>query len=233
MKKLTIGSCFSGIGGIELGLEWTGGFETRWQIENDKYAKMVLRKNFPTVVRFDDIRNVDCKTLEPVDIIVGGYPCQPFSVIGKRKGENDDRYLWRDLLRIICRIRPRYALLENVPGHLSLGFGRVLGDLAEVGYDAEWQVLSASAVGAPHVRKRIFILAYPKSEQGNWIFKPGIWGDFKSGIRWEAEPNVGRVADGISNQLHRLKCLGNAVVPQVSQKIGEMILNHENPLRQL
>lgn len=162
---LTVGSCFSGIGGLELGLEWTGGFKTKWQIENDPYATAVLKKHWPDVKRYGDITTISPAQLERVDVICGGYPCQPFSYAGRRAGETDARHLWPYMHEIIRELRPRFVLLENVPGHLSMGFGRVLGDLAECGYDAEWQVLSAAGVGAPHLRRRVFIMAYDTSKR--------------------------------------------------------------------
>lgn len=168
---ITVGSCFAGIGGIELGLESTGGFKTVWQIEKDPYAIGVLKKHWPHVSRHGDIKTVDAASLEKVDLICGGYPCQPFSLAGKRSGENDPRHLWPDMFRIVRALRPRLVLLENVPGHLSMGCGRVLADLSESGYDAEWGVLSAAGVGAPHLRKRLFIVAHTPS--GGWPVRRG------------------------------------------------------------
>src|SRR5262245_35260350 len=128
----TFGSLFSGIGGIDLGLE-RAGMECVWQCENDPYASRVLARHWPAVPNLGDAHAVRWEDVERVDLIAGGYPCQPFSVAGQRRGDADPRHLWprfRDAVRVL---RPRYALLENVPGHFSLGFGRVLGDLAELG----------------------------------------------------------------------------------------------------
>lgn len=163
--KLTVGSCFSGIGGLELGLEWTGGFETRWQIENDPYASAVLAKHWPHVARHGDIRNVGRSCLEPVDVICGGFPCQDVSLAGARAGlEGQRSTLWGEMFRLVCEVKPRWVVAENVPGLLSSDdgrfFGNILRDLAGAGYDAEWGVLSAAGVGAPHLRRRIFILAH-------------------------------------------------------------------------
>jgi DNA (cytosine-5)-methyltransferase 1 len=240
-RKLTIGSCFSGIGGLEKGLEDTGGFETKWQIEVDRYAQKVLEKHWPGVKRYGDIKQIDAKELSPVDVVCGGYPCQPFSTAGKRGGAEDPRHLWPDMFRIIRTIRPRFAVLENVPGHISLGLRDVLGDFASVGFDAEWSVVSACSVGAPHMRERLFVIAYPTGQRmgkrrsarsGNEPGKPvpsGARRSVPSRNFWNREwdevlPEFCRVDDGIPNGLHRGKCLGNAVVPQVAQKIGEMIL---------
>lgn len=269
MTKLFVGSCFSGIGGLELGLEWTGGFETRWQIENDEYASRVLAKHWPNVKRYSDIRDV--VRPEPVDLICGGFPCQDVSLAGQRKGlEGKRSTLWSEMFRLVCEVKPRWVVAENVPGLLSSDggrfFGNILRDLASAGYDAEWGVLSAAGVGAPHLRRRVFILAHP---QGNGMERRSTKsqepseGEEIRGIKWEGkdvadtelvgwkaraneerncgnsrssnqsqygsgqwaiEPNVGRVAHGVPSRMDRLKCLGNAVVPQVAQKIGEMIL---------
>jgi site-specific DNA-cytosine methylase len=165
---MNVGSLFSGIGGLDLGLE-RAGMTVRWQSEIDPYCCKVLRKHWPAVPNLGDVTTIDWSTVEPVDLICGGYPCQPFSLAGTRAGENDARHLWPRFADAIRHLRPRYALLENVPGHLSLGFGRVLGDLAELGYDCEWDCIAAAAVGAPHLRYRIFVVAYPHSES-----EPGV-----------------------------------------------------------
>lgn len=157
---MTIGSLFSGIEGLGLGLEWAGLGPVEWQVEKDPYARLVLASRFPHVQQFDDVRAVGAHNLKRVDIICGGYPCQPFSFAGPRRGESDPRHLWPEYNRILGELRPRFAVLENVPGHLSMGFRRVLGDLAENGYDAIWFHLRASDVGAPQRRERLFVVAY-------------------------------------------------------------------------
>ena len=157
---MRVGSLFSGIGGLELGLERTG-METVWQVECDPYALKVLEKHWPNVRRHTDVR-----TFPPTegdwscDLICGGFPCQDVSLAGKREGlvEGNRSGLWFEFARIIRTLRPRYVIVENVPGLLSDGFGRVLGDLAESRYDAEWGVLSAAGVGAPHLRRRVFVI---------------------------------------------------------------------------
>jgi len=155
-----VGSLFAGIGGFDLGLERTNGFEVVWQVEWDSYCQKVLAKHWPSVPCYGDIHDVGAHNLAPVDVLVGGFPCQPVSVAGKRKGQDDDRWLWPEFGRIIRELRPRYAIMENVPGLLVRGMGDVLGDLSEFGYDAEWGIVSAASVGAPHLRKRIFIMAH-------------------------------------------------------------------------
>jgi DNA (cytosine-5)-methyltransferase 1 len=163
VDALTVGSLFSGIGGLDLGLE-RAGMIVRWQSEIDPYCCRVLAKHWPHVPNLGDVKTIDWSTVEPVDLICGGYPCQPFSLAGVRRGEADPRHLWpffRDALR---HLRPRFALLENVPGHLSLGFGTVLGDLAALGYDCEWDCIPAATVGAPHLRYRVFVVAHANSQ---------------------------------------------------------------------
>lgn len=156
---ITFGSLFAGIGGLDLGLE-RAGMVCRWQVEIDPFCRKVLAKHWPGVPKHGDIRKVTGSELEWVDWICGGYPCQPFSQAGKRAGTDDARHLWPEFWRLIRVLRPAGVLLENVPGHLSLGFGEVLGDLARLGYDAEWLCLRASDFGAAHLRKRVFVVAY-------------------------------------------------------------------------
>ena len=301
---LTVGSLFSGIGGIDLGLE-RAGMTVKWHSEIDPYACRVLKKYWPDVPNLGNIKEIDWANVEPVDVIAGGYPCQPFSTAGKRQGDKDERHLWPYFLRAISELRPRFALLENVRGHLSMGFDRVLGDLAEIGYDAEWQIVSAASVGAPHRRDRIICVAYPSQQYSNgksynsrnsvgpkkvsqlgngsgstnvadtnyagsgtskcrvdcnWTQEsqereqPQYWscrcssemanstgeglqrsvGKVFEGDRvrsayggwqwWETEPDVGRVAHGIPSRVDRLRGLGNAVVPQVAEYVGRMIM---------
>lgn len=165
----TLGSLYSGIGGIELGFEATGGFRTVWQVENDPFCARVLRKHWPRVKRHGDIKRVKPERLARVDVIVAGMPCQPVSTAGQQQGDADPRWLWPDTLRIVCALRPRVFVLENVPGLLSAHsgrlFGEILGDLAASGYDAEWGCVAAANVGAPHLRWRVFLIAYPRESR--------------------------------------------------------------------
>lgn len=156
---MNFGSLFSGIGGLDLGLE-RAGMTCKWQVEIDEFCRRVLEKHWPNVKRYGDIREVG-NELEPVDLICGGFPCQDVSIIGKRRGLDGDRSgLWREFARIVRIVRPRFIVVENVPGLLSSGFGRVLGDLAESGYDAEWQVFNAGGFGVPQQRRRLFVVGY-------------------------------------------------------------------------
>jgi DNA (cytosine-5)-methyltransferase 1 len=160
---LTVGSLFSGIGGLDLGLE-RAGMEVRWQIENNAYCQRVLAKHWPAVPRYGDIKEVDPSELESVDVICGGFPCQPVSLAGKGRAQDDERWLWPEFVRVVRHLRPHYVLVENVPGLLVRGMGDVLGALAGLGYDAEWQSIPATAVGAPHLRYRVLVVAYASSE---------------------------------------------------------------------
>jgi DNA (cytosine-5)-methyltransferase 1 len=161
---MKVGSLFSGIGGLDLGLE-RAGMEIRWQVENDPWCNLILEKHWFGIPRYGDIHDIEDGQLEPVDLICGGFPCQPVSVAGARKAQEDDRWLWPQFARIVRMVRPRYVLVENVPGLASRGMGDILGDLAALGYDAEWESLPAAAFGAPHLRYRIFIVAYPVSSR--------------------------------------------------------------------
>ena len=161
---LTVGSLFSGIGGLDLGLE-RAGMEVIWQSEIDPYACKVLSKHWPEVVNHGNIKEINWQEVERPDVICGGYPCQPFSTAGKRRGEEDPRHLWPWVREAISQLRPRYAILENVRGHLSMGGLSVIGELASIGYDAEWRVVSAASVGANHRRDRIVIVAYPNGRR--------------------------------------------------------------------
>jgi DNA (cytosine-5)-methyltransferase 1 len=163
----TFGSLFAGIGGIDLGLE-RAGWIGRWQVEWDPFCQHVLAHHWPDVPRYGDITRVDWSTVEPVDLIAGGFPCQPFSFAGKQRGIEDERWLWPEFARVVGELRPRYVLVENVPGLLAGhgGMGYVLGDLARLGYDAEWDSVPAAAVGAPHLRYRVWIVAHDNGQRG-------------------------------------------------------------------
>ena len=162
-KKMAFGSLFAGIGGIDLGLECSG-MECKWQVENDAYCTKILEKHWPEVKRYGDIREIKEGELESVELICGGFPCQPVSHAGKRKGTEDERWLWPEFYRIIRVVGPEWVLVENVPGLLSIDSGKVFGgilrDLAECGYDAEWRVYDARFFGVPQRRRRLYIIGH-------------------------------------------------------------------------
>lgn len=168
MDKPTIGSLFAGGGGIDLGFE-RAGFQTVWQVEQDEYCRKVLAKNFPHADRsVTGVRSGNSSTLSRVDVITGGFPCQDISIAGRGVGITGARSgLWKEMHRIIGELRPRYVLVENVPMLLKRGIDVVLGDLAEIGYDAEWEIISVADVGAPHLRERVWIVASPAEVLGN------------------------------------------------------------------
>jgi len=153
---LTFGSLFSGIGGFDLGLERVG-MKCKWQVEIDEYATKILEKHWPKVRRYKDIKEV--KELEYVDVICGGFPCQDISNAGKRAGITGERSsLWKEYLRVIRMVRPKYVIVENVAALINRGLDTVLADLASCGMDAEWDCIPASSIGAPHRRDRVFII---------------------------------------------------------------------------
>ena len=313
--KLTVGSLFAGIGGLELGLEMTGGFETVWQVENNDYAQKVLAKHWPDARRWRDVRTFPpaadipkcearggnglgkgksphplARTSWHVDLITAGFPCQDISYAGKGAGLGGERSgLFYEAARVIRTLGPRYVVLENVSALLTRGLDVVLGTLASLGYDAEWHCIPAAAVGAPHIRDRVFVIAYalrPECEPGtggrgvwqgdtelanaatgdgpqgnvdvpdaksvgrttgrgesrNETGKGQRWSESSASSWWNSEPAIrfvddglplglvryaGRVATGVPNRVNKLRCLGNAVVPQVAQYIGQRILEAE------
>jgi DNA (cytosine-5)-methyltransferase 1 len=295
MSKLRILDLFSGIGGFSLGLERTGGFETVAFCEIEPFPRRVLAKHWPGVPCYEDVRTLTAARLAAdgitgINVITGGFPCQDLSVAGKQRGmgEGTRSGLWSEIVRLAGELRPDYLIVENVaallagPSERRGGwFGRVLGDLAECGYDAEWENIPAAALGAPHRRERVWFVAYPQHgrlpirrrnsqlgkasdglqrvpshdpQSGHQQAQPILadtYGQYAqrqqpsnsnaqgwtgsvagparprhSGGRrqWDAEPDVGRVAHGVPDRAHRLKGLGNAVVPAIPELIGRAIL---------
>lgn len=228
---ITFGSLFAGIGGIDLGFE-RAGMQCIWQVEIDDYATKILEKHWPNVKRERDVREVGAHNLEPVDVIAAGFPCQDISIAGAGAGLDGERSgLFFEVVRLAFELRPRIIFLENVAAILGRGMGDVLRSLAEVGYDSEWHSVSAASLGAPHIRERVFVLAYPDSQgleerQGQESGRSGpiVRRKPRSSSRWATEPNVGRVANGISGRMDRLKGLGNAVVPPVAEYLGRQIV---------
>jgi DNA (cytosine-5)-methyltransferase 1 len=260
---------FSGIGGFSLGLE-RAGMKTVAFCEVDPYARRVLAKHWPHVPTLGDITRVD--EFPDADIICGGFPCQDISLAGKREGITGLRSgLYREMVRAIRVVRPLYAIMENVAALLNFGMGRVLGDLAAHGYDAEWDCISAGDVGAPHGRDRVWIAASNTDQQQRqsggqrigrrvWGEKetaaacdphrigklqpPRLLGDIRRRIDNSASEGIGwpchwqeqfetfrRMDDGLPTRLDRatvagaVRCLGNAVVPQIPEMIGRAIMD--------
>jgi DNA (cytosine-5)-methyltransferase 1 len=194
---MRVGSLFTGYGGLDMAV----GGDLAWYAEVEPAACKVLAAHYPGVPNLGDVTAVDWSAVEPVDVITGGYPCQPFSNAGKRKGKDDDRHLWPYVRDAIGAIRPRWAVLENVRGHLTLGFADVLADLADLGVSARWGVVRAADAGAPHSRARVFIVANTEgTDEPNGVAqaRPGTteprerggsdtWGTYASAVtRWES-----------------------------------------------
>lgn len=250
MKPLTFGSLFAGIGGFDLGFE-RAGMVCKWQVEIDSYCQKVLAKHWPHVRRHDDVRTFPPSNPEEwhVDVICGGFPCQDISTANaKSKGIAGERSgLWKEYIRIIRALRPQFVAIENVSALLARGLHIVLGDLAQSGFDAEWQTLPASAFGAPHRRDRVLILAYPKRKRfkANEVFRRGAsqairekqasrsrhWPgrcepcpSLPDRLRWIPDRPIRDVVDGIPGELDAYRVFGNAVVPQVAEWIGRRIV---------
>lgn len=244
-------SLFAGIGGIELGLE-RAGMKTVGQVEIDPWCRKVLAKHWPDVPQHEDVVTAPEWWLSEerpnVDLICGGFPCQPFSLAGKQLGISDPRWLWPATAAVIRAVRPRYVLLENVSALVrdSWAFGTVMADLHALGFDAEWATLRASDFGAPHNRERVYIVAYSQGVDGQardrvepgrvgrpplatgGLFGLDVHSRRQQAREWLArEPRVDRLADGIPAQVDRLHGAGNAVVPQIPEHIGRQIMARE------
>jgi DNA (cytosine-5)-methyltransferase 1 len=230
---VTHGSCFSGIGGIDLGFE-RAGIKTIWQIEINPYCQQILRRHFPDAQRHEAIEFCGARCLSRVDVISGGFPCQDVSHAGRRIGIDGSRSgLWREMRRIVRELRPRYVVVENVSGLLDRGIQRVLGEMAADGFDAEWCVLPVCAFGAPHTRERVFIVAYPSCERSRQLrgLECTEIGEAKRNVHWtKSKPPSKRVVNGVPERLERLTALGNSVSPQIAEWLGRKILEAEERL---
>jgi DNA (cytosine-5)-methyltransferase 1 len=226
---MRFGSLCSGIGGLDLGLE-RAGMQVAWQVEIEEWRRQRLARHWPAVPRHKDVRLVDARELERVDLICGGFPCEDISRAGRRAGiEGAKSGLWSHFARLIGDLRPSYVLVENSTSLLVRGLERVLADLAALGYDAEWDCLPAAAFGAPHIRDRLYLLAYPGGGRHGAPEETVFAGWTPSQLHagWAPEPGVCRVADGLPSQVERLRALGDAVVPQVAEWLGRRVLAFE------
>ena len=232
---MRVGSLFSGIGGFDLGLE-RAGYDIAWQVENNEYCREVLKKHWPAVPCHYDIKTIDWRDIPKVDLVCGGFPCQPFSVAGKRRGAADDRYLWPEVVRCLDALRPTWFLGENVPGLINLALDQVCTDLERLGYTV-WPVcLPACAVGVDQIRQRVWIIGFhPNTQrvrlQGERVSTTWAWSreQFERLVQTDLRVSLpagqsGGVSDGIPHRSHRLKGLGNAIVPQIAEALGRMIV---------
>jgi DNA (cytosine-5)-methyltransferase 1 len=233
---LTFGSLFAGIGGFDLGFE-RAGMRCEWQVEIDPYCQRVLAKHWPNVRRWDDVRTFPPEGDWGVDVICGGFPCQDISAAGNKTGLSGERSgLWREMHRIICSLRPRIAIVENVAAVLDRGHEQILGDMAASGFDGEWQIVSACQFGAGHSRERMFYVFYPDSGElrASWAAenkaKPTVVHQRRTREAgwlagwWAVEPEPCSVVYGVPGVVDRLRGFGNAVVPQVAEWIGRRIV---------
>ena len=232
------GSLFSGIGGFDLAAQWAG-WDNMFQVEIDPFCRKVLKKNFPDVAKYEDIKKFDGeKYANTIDVISGGFPCQPFSVAGKQRGKKDDRYLWPEMLRIISEVRPTWVIGENVTGIINLGLDNVLFDLENTGYTCQSFIIPACAQNAPHRRDRVWIIANINSfsdiPKGR-IQERSFNSKYSGGAFWD-EPWLDvatrfcGIHDGLPGRMdrvNRLKALGNAIVPQIVFQIMQAINNIE------
>jgi len=217
---------FSGIGGFALAAN-AAGFRTSVFCEQDDYCAKVLRRHWPNVPIVPDVKEFDGGRWKGADLLTGGFPCQPFSNAGLKLGKEDnDRYLWPEMFRVIKEARPRFVLAENVTPLVRLALDEVLSDLGSEGYSCGTVVLPACAVNASHRRPRCWVLAHANSERGRggecereYATNAGEPSGSPELRNWDVEPPLGRVAHGIPHRTHRLKALGNAIVPQVAYEI--------------
>ena len=231
MKMLSL---FSGIGGIDLAAQWAG-IETVAFCEIEPFCQKVLKKHWPNVPIFEDVKKLGKEALEDagigrVDIVAGGFPCQPFSIAGKQKGKEDNRHLWPEMLRIIDEVKPDWVIGENVENAVRLVLDDIIDDLERIQYKAQAFVVSAYCSGAWFDGKRVFIVASPNDRsttlRRNTQLQTdaqinGCWRNNGRGTekvdaksRWQTESRPYGVVDGVPDVVDRLRCLGNAVVPQ-------------------
>jgi DNA (cytosine-5)-methyltransferase 1 len=221
---MIVGSLFTGIGSLDRGLE-RAGMRVVWQCEADPDRRSVLRRVWPAVPIYEQVETL--RRPARVDVLAAGFPCQDVSDSGLRAGiEGEHSGLWAHVARLVRELRPRYLIVENVPGLLARGMGRVVGDLAASGYDAEWDVLPAAAFGAPHLRARVWLVAYPggqRSEALGTVFAGRPLPEPDPG--WDAEPSLARVAARPPGWM--VRALGDTLVPQIAEYLGRRVMEAE------
>jgi len=237
MSKLRVLDLFSGAGMFSLGLERTGGFQTVAFCEIDPFARRVLAAHWPEVPIYEDVTKADFEPVGPVDVVAAGFPCQDISFAGKGAGlAGANSGLFWHILRTVCLVGRPKLLLENVAGLLNRGAGEVFGALAQIGYDAEWHCIPASAVGAPHNRDRVWIVADPQRDQQSWqepcVGPFGRMGRIKQSLAWDRDwkdafAEFRGVDDGNARSVDRTDLTRNSMVPQIPELIGNAILEAE------
>lgn len=246
---MTHGALFNGIGGFQLAASWLG-WENVFSVEIDKWCNKVTKQHFPNCEQHEDIYKFDgTKYAGRIDVISGGFPCQPFSVAGKRRGKEDDRYIWPEMLRVISEIRPAWVLGENVGGIVGVVLDEVLSDLENIGYEAQPILIPACAIGAPHIRERVWVVAHSmcgrlqtvaRNNFQNPPIRAKASNDFNT---FDAIPRYVRkydntklrTDDGLPRPLDRakrLKAIGNAIVPQVAYEIFKAIAETTKTVQQ-
>lgn len=234
---LNVLSLFSGIGGLDLGLQ-RAGMTIAGHVESDPYCRQILERHWPEVPQHDDVRTaLEWWASQPrprVDVVAGGFPCQPVSWAGKGLGREDERWLWPAFADVVRVLRPRYVLVENVTALANRGLADVLGSLAGLGFDAVWNRVAAASVGAPHRRWRLFVIASHPGRPGPQGRRPerGLGEGVPAGEAarsdwWTTEPDVARVVHGVPGRVDRIRALGNCVVPQVGEFVGRILLAAE------
>lgn len=256
---MKIGSLCTGYGGLDMAVEVYFNAEMVWCAEVDKYASKVIQERF-NKPNLGDIKQIDWAFVEPIDILTAGYPCQPFSQVGLKKGLEDERHLFPYIAEAIRVLRPKFVILENVAAHLRIGFNEVLGQFTKLGYDIKWSVISASEIGALHNRKRLFIIAYANGQglqrSGSKRYtaaelfevndgKLAIWEringsapqPIKKGrsnaefVEWLMGLPKGWVTDLDLSWTQQIKILGNGVVPQQAYHALEVLFDLPSDLR--
>jgi len=249
-------SLFSGIGGLDIAAEWAG-FKTVAFCERDKFCKSVLAARWPNVRIYDDVRTIDTSELPAIELVHGGYPCQPFSTAGEQRGTEDPRHLWPAMLRVVQGLRPAWVVGENVVGHIALGLDAVIRDLEAEGYATRAFCIPACSVGARHKRERVFVVANRanclrraqagrveggeatgEGEARGGSLRQGMWsaGDDGPAARgepdgwkqWATEPELDRMVHGVPHWMDRHRAIGNAVVPQQAYPIFAAIAETYN-----